>query len=488
MKNDTLSFLRWLVEGWPPEAVLEIRVLPRQGAPLTGFFRSPEKAAAAIRPWAHGRGQCYAGLNPRKPQCWERAPDRLDKGSVGGKTDDILAVTAVVLDFDPKRPRGAASDERELNLARERARAVDGWFSQMGFGAPLVNMSGNGWHLLARIPPQDPATFPEHLQAFLADVAGKFSDGQVDVDAVLFDAPRIIKIPGTVSVKGENTKERPWRRAAIARWTDPAPDAALAQHILAFAPDGVRRERDGGAVEPITGRRGALGQSGKKPGWMLRHVLDECLFIRHCREQAETLPEPLWYAMITNLVTFDDGEKAIHELSSPYPGYTRRETDAKIRHALDSAPGPHTCVTIEALGFRCPLLETCPAKAPAALAAAAAQSQAVAGLSGFERLQAESLLGLPRWVQSKLLNPPADPRRQVEEAVEMAAAMMEAGLSAKVAVAAFALHPFGEAAHPEQIRLWVERGMNNVKHRRQESGPAAAAAVGSHPPGHAHQP
>src|SRR5690606_39550294 len=88
------------------------------------------------------------------------------------------------------------------------------------------NMSGNGWHLLARIPPQDPATFPEHLEAFLADVAGKLSDGQVDVDAVLFDAPRIIKIPGHVSVKGENTKERPWRRATIARWTDPAPDAA----------------------------------------------------------------------------------------------------------------------------------------------------------------------------------------------------------------------------------------------------------------------
>lgn len=41
-------------------------------------------------------------------------------------------------------------------------------------------------------------------------------------------------------------------------------------------------------------------------------VLQRCDFMKHCREDARTLSEHDWYAMISNLAVFDGGDKMIH--------------------------------------------------------------------------------------------------------------------------------------------------------------------------------
>ena len=95
-----------------------------------------------------------------------------------------------------------------------------------------------------------------------------------------------------------------------------------------------------------------------------------CAFIQHCRDDAASLPEHDWYAMITNLAGFEDGIKRIHELSATYPSYKPDETDAKIQHFLKSGTGPITCKVIAEKGFQCPRLldGSCPCRAPAAMA------------------------------------------------------------------------------------------------------------------------
>lgn len=97
----------------------------------------------------------------------------------------------------------------------------------------------------------------------------------------------------------------------------------------------------------------------------LEHILDGCAFIGYCRDNAATLSEPLWYAMISNLCRFKGGAEAIHELSAPYAGYSTRETDEKIRHALE-ASAPISCQKIRSEGFGCP--KSCDVKSPAGLA------------------------------------------------------------------------------------------------------------------------
>lgn len=90
-----------------------------------------------------------------------------------------------------------------------------------------------------------------------------------------------------------------------------------------------------------------------------------CDFIKFCEEAPAAVPEPLWFALITNLVCVrPDGYSLCHELSKAYPKYTRAETDGKIFRALDG-PGPHTCIYISKNGFDCK--RECTVKAPAAL-------------------------------------------------------------------------------------------------------------------------
>lgn len=115
------------------------------------------------------------------------------------------------------------------------------------------------------------------------------------------------------------------------------------------------------------GERAKVMRSGDKKGINL--VLKRCEFLKYCKEQAAVLPEGDWYAMITNLAVFEGGSEAIHELSRPYPKYSREETEDKIQHFLQSKTRPINCRTIAERGFKCLKLQKreCSCKSPASM-------------------------------------------------------------------------------------------------------------------------
>ena len=49
---------------------------------------------------------------------------------------------------------------------------------------------------------------------------------------------------------------------------------------------------------------------------------------------ARTLSEPEWYAALGVVGDCRDGDVLAHELSKPYPAYTKEETDQKLKHAM----------------------------------------------------------------------------------------------------------------------------------------------------------
>ena len=111
--------------------------------------------------------------------------------------------------------------------------------------------------------------------------------------------------------------------------------------------------------------RGKPERSEKSNQLAIEKLLESCAFIQYCRDNAITLSEPWWWSMVHILAVFGGpGRDKIHALSAPYPRYTERETDKKIKEALKAAGkeiGPHTCLFIEQdLGFACP--ENCQAK------------------------------------------------------------------------------------------------------------------------------
>ncbi len=118
---------------------------------------------------------------------------------------------------------------------------------------------------------------------------------------------------------------------------------------------------------PILNETSVERKSGTERG--LSIVSHGCSFIKYCNENAATLSEPLWHAMITNLAVFDGGAELIHNLSKAYPSYNTNETQYKINRFLDSGTKPMTCAEISKRGFECPrhTSNECQCKAPAAL-------------------------------------------------------------------------------------------------------------------------
>jgi len=175
---------------------------------------------------------------------------------------------------------------------------------------------------------------------------------QFDGDPACVNESRVLRLPGFYHCKGEPVMVECIKFAPELRYTAAQLDAVLPQ-----LPD-----------EPMSAApKGGTGAPGTRKG--LAQVGSRCDFIQHCKVGAATLPENLWYAMISNLAVFDGGNKTIHALSKPYPRYSYSETEDKIRHYLDSGTKPMTCLKIAELGFRCPRLDAggCDCKSPAAL-------------------------------------------------------------------------------------------------------------------------
>lgn len=167
-------------------------------------------------------------------------------------------------------------------------------------------------------------------------------------DPACVNESRVFRLPGFYHCKGDPVMVECIKFNPELRYTQSELEAALPE-----VPD-----------EPVVK---APAPKGTRKGLAL--VGKRCLFIQHCKDNAKTLPEVLWYGMISNLAVFEGGDRAIHTLSKPYPSYKRAETQEKINHFLESGTKPITCKTIAEKGFVCPKLEdgSCGCKAPAAL-------------------------------------------------------------------------------------------------------------------------
>lgn len=133
---------------------------------------------------------------------------------------------------------------------------------------------------------------------------------------------------------------------------------------ISFHPERKYTQEQLASVLPEVEGAPAERRNGTAKG--LEQVCRACDFIKHCRENASTLSEHDWYAMITNLAPFDGGTARIHEMSRPYPRYSEADTQRKINHFLESGTKPMTCRTIAEKGFKCPKAGKCPVKSPAA--------------------------------------------------------------------------------------------------------------------------
>lgn len=300
------------------------------GPPRPEFFTDPTAATKYIAGLTD-RG-IYVTLNPVADQV---------SGS-GAHDQDILRRHWMLIDCDPERKAGTNSTQEDLDAALEVRAHVEAYLTAQGFPEPLRLMSGNGGHLLYRI---DLEPDSDLVRQVLIALHQQFSTKLVKIDTTVANASRITKVAGTLTKKGEDTPERPRRRAHLEN-PDISPElvpTVLLEKVAAKVPK----------KKPPAAGGAAGGHDSERllPLPVIQPIVEQCAFIRHCHQHAANLPEPEWFAMTSIVGRCQAGEQLVHEWSEPYPNYTREETERKLRHALEDG-GPRTCESIQHdLGF-----------------------------------------------------------------------------------------------------------------------------------------
>jgi hypothetical protein len=227
---------KWLPLFFDTDDVFEVRGLDieRPGRKVAGFVlaRDVPKVAGKIAALVTRDGSAYFTPQKVSPAVLERSPaNHLPEVTEGddGETrprlthdEDVTARRFLIVDVDPVRPaafKKHSATDAERHAAREVVTAVAACLRGEGWPAPLVVDSGNGVHLYYRLPgaqvggKADSATDP--VAMLLRVLAGKFDTAEATIDPSVYNASRIMKIPGTPARKGPNTAERPHRTSAV---------------------------------------------------------------------------------------------------------------------------------------------------------------------------------------------------------------------------------------------------------------------------------
>jgi len=185
----------------------EIRLIDPHGkSPALSKFVKSEKEFLEICAQFNGKYNIYAGINER--------------GNNGTSAKDVISVRTIVVDIDALHPKDLAATEEEIRTAEEVALKIKADMIKDGFSNPSMMMSGNGFQLWFATPKIDVSdSNRDILEKKLQKLQKFFIEnyrGQIKIDNI-GDLPRIIKVSGTLSIKGNNSLDRPFR---LAKWVD----------------------------------------------------------------------------------------------------------------------------------------------------------------------------------------------------------------------------------------------------------------------------
>lgn len=132
-------------------------------------------------------------MNPCKPELLARAYNRVKSNAKVTTADsDIAYRSLLALDFDPVRPSGISSSDREHGRAISVACGVWDELRAVGWGDPIVASSGNGAHLVYKL-----AKWPNTsevsgvIQGLIKGIAKRCGTDDVSIDLTVFNASRI---------------------------------------------------------------------------------------------------------------------------------------------------------------------------------------------------------------------------------------------------------------------------------------------------------
>lgn len=246
-----------------------------------------------------------------------------------GRTQaNVATLKAVWVDLDCSEEKAAAKKGYITQVAA--LDALKTFFTTVGLPRPIVVDSGYGIHAYWEL---DEVLSRQEWEPIAARLKAVCRAQNLLVDAAVFDAARVLRVPGTFNHKrGENKPVRilkegkPIAVEALKKILGvpaaPAPKAPLSalqqslQNNIEFSFSAIMR-------------KSARGEGCKQ-------------LISQYKNQGE-VSEPSWFDALSIAAKCKDSQKAIHLLSDKHPDYSAEKTEAKAANSQH----PHTCETFE---------------------------------------------------------------------------------------------------------------------------------------------
>lgn len=220
----TLHDLHVFREFVRPGEVVEVRIPKISGTwkgkyyrgTVAGYFDDHEAFCKEVREAdSLNHGGIYFTLQVIDPRLLARSFNRLKSTEVTTADKDVLCYRWLPVDIDPVRPAGISSSDSELEEAMKMRNVVRNYLvDTLQFPKPIMGMSGNGGHILLRLPdlPAN-ADSQKFIKYFLNDLAQRFNTELVKIDISVSNPARIWKLYGTTSRKGDAVPIGPMRAA-----------------------------------------------------------------------------------------------------------------------------------------------------------------------------------------------------------------------------------------------------------------------------------
>ncbi len=208
-----------------PGEALEVRFIKVNGRmTFSGYFDNHADFCKSVQQTGMTQhAGAYFTLQVIDPRLIGRSFNRIKQSDITTSDRDVHFYRWLPIDIDPVRPAGISSSEAELSAAIAlRDVVVEHVVTEMRFSRPIKAMSGNGTHLLFRLPDL-PANDQNKkiIKDILADLAKLFDDNTVKIDQTVFNPARIWKLYGTYARKGDEVpagdhrEARPYRISYI---------------------------------------------------------------------------------------------------------------------------------------------------------------------------------------------------------------------------------------------------------------------------------
>ncbi|MBI4376696.1 MAG: hypothetical protein HY549_09635 [Elusimicrobia bacterium] len=165
-----------------------------------------------------GEGNIYFSLRPVHPDLLGRVANCVKYAEQSTTDVDIIAYDMFGVDIDPERKSQISASDEEKHSAYLVAQSIRAWLLENGVKSIWAD-SGNGYHLLVPTIPykgEDIARATEDSKLLLHFLAERFNTGQAKVDLTIYNPARIMRLYGTLTMKGSNLAgKRPHRWSGV---------------------------------------------------------------------------------------------------------------------------------------------------------------------------------------------------------------------------------------------------------------------------------